>query len=72
MKIVSYILDAIGVILTIYGIQLNSSPASQIQSLFENGEANPGNTYVILGIIFIIVGVVLFFISKNQENSKKN
>lgn len=69
MKIVSYIFDAIGVILTVYGIQLNSSPVSQIQSLFENGETNPGNTYIILGIVLIIIGVILYFISKNQEDS---
>ena len=61
MIIVGWILIALGVILTIHGIQLNHSIEAQLTAMFLDGNINPGTVWIWVGIISAAVGIFFLF-----------
>ena len=67
MKFLGIILSILGCLSSIYGINLNNSFEAQLTSLFSNGSKNPGTTWIVIGVIIAIIGIVL--ILKKTKNS---
>ena len=61
------ILIVAGVISAIYGNSLNNSIEAQLKSVFSNGSANPGNIWLILGVIAIIIGIILLVVALKKK-----
>ena len=57
--IIGFILVIIGAGICIYGNHLNNDIESQLLSVFEKGQTNPGNMFLIIGGVAVAVGVVL-------------
>lgn len=59
--------------LAIYGNSLNNSFEARWESLWTNGSTDPGSTYIILGIVLAVLGLVLLlyglFKSTNENNA---
>jgi hypothetical protein len=64
---VIFIVSGAGLI--IHGIDLNNNIAAQLSNLFRTGYTNPGNNYIIFGIVVIIIGLVVVIVGygKNEE-----
>ena len=60
-----------GVISAIYGNAQNNDYSAQFQSILSGGSVNPGDTFLYMGIIIAIIGVILFIagIARNNNNS---
>ena len=59
MWIFGIILIIIGGGMTWYGNSQNSNAEAIVESFIKSGQLNPGDTFKIIGIIVIVVGVVL-------------
>ena len=47
----------------IYGSSLNNDIEAQLESVFSNGSANPGDTWLYVGIAAAVIGLVLVVVS---------
>ena len=55
-----------------YGVTLNNDMEKQLSSMLGKGEANPGSTYIVLGVVAMIVGLALLIlgiVKSMKENS---
>ena len=52
-----------GIASTLYGNAQNNSIEAQFESFLSSGTTNPGNTFVYVGIVLAIVGIVLIIAS---------
>ena len=68
MIICGIILLIAGIASAVHGNTLNNSVASQLQSVFSSGQANPGNVWLYLGIAAAVVGLVLFIAGLIKAN----
>lgn len=66
MKILGIILSILGCLSAIYGVNLNNSFEAQFISVLSKGTKNPGTTWIFIGILAIIMGVVLIFSKKKN------
>jgi DNA-directed RNA polymerase subunit RPC12/RpoP len=66
---VIFVLSGIGSI--IYGVNLNNNLASQLKSLWNSGSTNPGTTYIIIGVIAIIVGLIMIYAGLEKDKEKR-
>ena len=69
MTIFGVILMIAGAVSAIYGINVNSNIEAQWRSVLENGQANPGTTYIIIGAIAFVIGLglLIYSIVKKQK-----
>lgn len=74
MIIVGILLLIGGAGLAIYGNNLNNSFEAQWDALWNNGTTDPGSSYIIIGIIIAVIGLILLLYallkSDNEENTK--
>ena len=54
----------------VHGVNLNNNILSQVQSLFSSGSKNPGTTWIIVGVLGIIVGLIMAFCGYKKRNRK--
>lgn len=59
MLILGIILIILGGVSYVHGDNLNNSFTAQFNSIFYNATANPGSTWITLGIIAAVVGLIL-------------
>ena len=57
--------------LAIYGNSLNNSFEARWDSFWTNGNTDPGTTYIIIGIVLGVIGIILLIygLSKNSNES---
>jgi uncharacterized membrane protein len=71
--VLGVILTLVGIISIIHGVNLNNSILTQIQNIFGSKPANPGTTYIILGILGVIAGsIMIFYGYKRKQSGKPN
>lgn len=72
MLVLSVILMLAGCASLAYGIIQNNDVEKQLESLFEKGSVNPGNVWIAIGAIALVIGIVLliFHFVKRQKNAK--
>ena len=60
----------LGVVLAVMGRAQNNDMEAQLESLFDNGTANPGDTFLYIGIAVAVVGLILLIVglSKKKNN----
>ena len=59
MAVLSFFLIIGGICLYAYGNTLNNDTEARLESFFENGNANPGEKWMIFGGIVAVVGIIL-------------
>lgn len=59
MTILGILLLVAGVISAIYGNSMNNSVEAQLSSLFSSGTTDPGTTWIIIGVVAIVLGLIL-------------
>ena len=72
--IIGIIVFILGIASTIYGNNLNNDFEAQLSSLFGSGQRNPGNIYMILGIVCAVIGVILvvfWFVKKERTTPQE-
>lgn len=62
MLILSVILIVLGLASTIYGVTLNNSAEAQLNALFGTGVINPGTTWIIVGAVVGVIGIILLVV----------
>lgn len=67
-NIVGAILLVIGIVLAVYGFNIQNSFGSQLASAFGQKDSS-ATIYIVLGVIASIVGIILL-ISKSKEEKK--
>ena len=67
MTISGIILSIAGVVSLILGIVKNNNVESQLESIFENGVANPGTPFIIVGAIAAVIGIVLVIAGMSKK-----
>lgn len=50
-----------------YGIMQNNSIEAQFESIIRNGSTDPGNTFIIIGVIAAIVGIILIIVAQSKK-----
>jgi predicted Zn-ribbon and HTH transcriptional regulator len=68
MYILGAIIIALGIGSVFYGNELNSSIEAQMEAVWNTGKANPGNIWLILGAIAIVIGVILIIFQYIKNN----
>ena len=71
MMILGIILILAGIISIVVGVAQNNDLASQIESIFSGSGANPGDIWIIIGVVALIVGVVLLIVGFMKKNKSK-
>ena len=61
-----------GVVSIIVGSNMNNSIASQLESIFSGGGANPGTPWIVIGVVVGVVGLVLLIAGLVKKNNNKN
>ncbi len=69
MTLIGIILLIAGIVCALYGNSLNHSVEAQLESLFSNGAANPGDVYLYPGVIAAVIGLVILAV--NLSGKKK-
>lgn len=74
MLVFSTILIILGIISTVYGFHLNNDWEAQLEYLFNSGKSDPGTTWIVIGIIALVIGIVLLVTSlaKRQNAASEN
>lgn len=62
------VLTILGAISCIYGASQNNSYEAQLHSLFSNGHTNPGTTFLVIGVIAAVAGIVLLIAGIVKRN----
>jgi len=68
MLILGAIILILGGGLAVHGLSLNQNFEAQLNAIFENGATNPGNVWLIIGIIVAVLGIaaIVFAILKKK------
>ena len=68
MLILGALIFIVGGALAIYGLNLNQSFEAQLLNVFEKGALNPGNVWLIIGIIAAVLGLaaIVFAVLKKK------
>lgn len=67
MFIFGIILAVLGAGPLIFGFVQNNSLEAQFTSFISSGTVNPGTTWIIIGVIAVILGIVLMGIGKKKS-----
>ncbi|MGI6151088.1 MAG: DUF3185 family protein [Christensenellales bacterium] len=67
MFIFGIILAVLGAGSLIFGFVQNNSLEAQFTSFISSGTVNPGTTWIIIGVIAVILGIVLMGIGKKKS-----
>ena len=59
MLILGLLMLAGGIAAAIYGNNLNNDVTAQLESMFSDGKANPGDVWLYAGIAVAVVGAIL-------------
>lgn len=57
----------LGIISTIYGINLNNSLEAQLSAFFKSGSTNPGTIWIIVGATAIVIGLILLAVGLRKR-----
>ncbi len=52
----------------IHGVELNSSVEAQLTSMLTSGSANPGTSWIIIGVVVAIIGLILLIVGAVKKN----
>ncbi len=69
MLVLSIILIVAGAGSLIFGYTQNNSLERQLETLFSTGNSNPGTTWIIIGAIAAVVGVILLIASMSKKKN---
>lgn len=50
-----------------YGFIQNNSLEAQLNSFLSSGSVNPGNMFIIVGVILLVVGIILCVVGKKKN-----
>lgn len=69
MTILGIILIIAGAGSMIYGYTMNNSLERQLEAIFSSGTSNPGTTWIIVGAVLAVLGVIALIagMSKNRR-----
>lgn len=67
MVIIGVILMVLGVGSAVFGFMQNNSLEAQLTSIFSSGRANPGTTWIVIGIAALVVGIILMIIGLRKK-----
>lgn len=67
MTIAGIILALLGAVSCVYGITQNNSFESQLGSLLSSGSTNPGTTFIVIGAVAAVIGIVLLIIGLSKK-----
>ena len=51
-----------------YGIMQNNSIEAQFESIMKNGSTDPGNMFIIIGVIAAVVGLIFIIVAQSKKN----
>ena len=69
MVIIGVILMVLGVGSAVFGFMQNNSIEAQLTSIFGSGRANPGTTWIVIGIAALVIGIVLMIIGLRKKKN---
>ncbi|MGI6192982.1 MAG: DUF3185 family protein [Christensenellales bacterium] len=67
MFIAGIVLAVLGGISAIIGFVQNNSLEAQVASMFTRGVVNPGTTWIIIGVIAVVIGIVLMVLGRKKS-----
>lgn len=67
MLIAAIIMLIAGVGCAIYGFIQNNSVEAQLESLLSNGSTDPGTTWIIIGAVVAVIGIVLLVLNSRKK-----
>ena len=71
MFVLGFLLLVLGIASTIYGDFLNDNIELQLKNVLFEGNSDPGNQWIYLGIAFAIIGAILLTIELLRHNKGK-
>ena len=71
MFVLGFLLLVLGIASTIYGDFLNDNIELQLKNVLFEGNSDPGNQWIYLGIAFAIIGAILLTIELLRRNKGK-
>ena len=70
MTVFGIILIILGFVCFGVGMEQNNDMEAQLESFFESGRTNPGDTLIIIGIALVVLGIIFLIIGLVSKNKK--